>query len=198
MGLVMAGCLAAALVAGFYGSVPFIVLFGSGYLGLGLRGLGDLGRVPAAPPTGKGVEGEQAEHRHPEHQAGPYGLRPDSLGRDTYRGPSIQEIRARLAGSSPGSGAVRRRGEPRARTRGGLCGRRAVLFPGSRRAPARRRTSSHVVQAMTPMTIKPRRHARRLEDRERCAPARQRRPPGTASARQRWRDLPQSIGPAER
>ncbi len=80
MGLVMAGCLAAALVAGFYGSVPFIVLFGSGYLGLGLRGLGDLGRVPAAPPTGKGVEGEQAEHRHPEHQAGPYGLRPDSLG----------------------------------------------------------------------------------------------------------------------
>ena len=47
-------------------ALPFIVLFGSGYLGLGLRGLDDVGRLPSAPAKPEGVVAEEAEHRHPE------------------------------------------------------------------------------------------------------------------------------------
>ena len=78
MGAVMVGYLAGALVAGFHGSVPFIVLFGSGYLGLGLGGLGDLGR-DAASPIFDAVVQEEPEHGSPKEHTGPNGLRPDPL-----------------------------------------------------------------------------------------------------------------------
>ena len=96
LGMVMVGYLAGALAAGFYGSVPFIVLFGSGYLGLGLKGLDDLGRLHlgrlhASPGEPRGIVGKQSEDRRPEQQAGPHGLRPDSLGVIRLEAPVAEE-----------------------------------------------------------------------------------------------------------
>ena len=91
LGAIMVGYLAVALVAGFYGSVPFIVLFGSGYLGLGLRGLSDLRRRPAPPGDLDGVVGEQPEDRRPKQHASPHGLRPDPLGVIRVEAPVAEE-----------------------------------------------------------------------------------------------------------
>ena len=91
MGSAMVGYLAVALAAGFYGSVPFIILFGSGYVSLGLSGLEDMCRIPAAPSKGKRVEGEQAEHRYPEPQAAPQGLGPDPLSMVRLDSPVSEE-----------------------------------------------------------------------------------------------------------
>ncbi len=90
MGVVMVGYLVSALGAGFYGSVPFIILFGSGYLGLGLMGLDDLGCYPS-PPELDGVVGEQPENGRPEQHAGPHGLRPDPLGVIRLEAPVAEE-----------------------------------------------------------------------------------------------------------
>ncbi len=90
VGAVMVGYLLGALVSGFYGSLPFIVLFGAGYLGLGLRGLGDLGLERPSWELER-VIGEQPEHRHPEQHAGPHGLRPDPLGVIRLEAPVAEE-----------------------------------------------------------------------------------------------------------
>ena len=147
LGVVMVGYLAGALAAGFYGSVPFIVLFGSGYLGLGLKGLDDLGRLHlgrlhASPGEPRGIVGKQSEDRRPEQQAGPHGLQARLPGSDTSRGPSSRGIRARLGGSSPGSRAGPRTEGPRARTRGGRWGKGAGRLPGSKKGLSRHRTTS--------------------------------------------------------
>jgi len=78
VGGVMVAYLVVALLAGFYGSVPFIVLFGSGYLGLGLRGLAELWDVRQAGAT-DGVVREEPENGSPEQNTGPQGLRPAPL-----------------------------------------------------------------------------------------------------------------------
>ena len=96
LGVVMVGYLAGALAAGFYGSVPFIVLFGSGYLGLGLKGLDDLGRLHlgrlhASPGEPRGIVGKQSEDRRPEQHASPHGLQPDSLGVIRLEAPVAEE-----------------------------------------------------------------------------------------------------------
>ena len=90
VGALMACYLVGALLAGFYGSVPFIVLFGSGYLGLGLKRLAELGGGgPSREPDG--VIGKKSEHGHPEQQPGPHGLRPDPLGVIGLEAPVAEE-----------------------------------------------------------------------------------------------------------
>jgi hypothetical protein len=89
VGVVMVAYLGGALAAGFYGSVPFILLFGSGYLGLGLRGLAELRGDPTRRP--EGVVQEQPEHRHPEQQPGPEGLGPEPLGVKGFEAPVAKE-----------------------------------------------------------------------------------------------------------
>ena len=90
LGAVMVAYLAGALVSGFYGSVPFIVLFGSGYLALGLKGLAELRGVhpPREPDR---VVREQAEYGRPEQHARPDGLGPDPLGVIRLETPVAEE-----------------------------------------------------------------------------------------------------------
>lgn len=56
LGAVMVGYFAVAVVSGFYGAIPFIVLFGSGYLGLGLLGLRDVRSAAVAVAVPESVE----------------------------------------------------------------------------------------------------------------------------------------------
>ena len=90
VGAVMVGYLFGAIAAGFYGSVPFIVLFGSGYLGLGLRGLHELSGY-SSPGAPAGVVSEQREHGRPEQKARPHGLRPDPLSVIRLEAPVAEE-----------------------------------------------------------------------------------------------------------
>ncbi len=69
LAVVLTASLTGALLEGFYASVPFLVLFASGYWGLGVGGL----TAPRTPPR---VDGEEAYEGTPEHQARPGGLGP--------------------------------------------------------------------------------------------------------------------------
>ena len=71
--MVVYAALAASL--GFWASLPFIVLFGSGYLGLGLTSLAD---HSFAASEAESVAEEDREHRRPYQRAHPEGLRPDA------------------------------------------------------------------------------------------------------------------------
>jgi cellulose synthase/poly-beta-1,6-N-acetylglucosamine synthase-like glycosyltransferase len=77
MAVVMSGYLVAAIAGGYWGQLPFIALFLSGYLGLGLPALRDRVRLGAsAAPAGPGVDGEHHEERNPERAASQTGLNP--------------------------------------------------------------------------------------------------------------------------
>ncbi len=69
---VLFGYLVAAVVGGYWGQLPFIVLFLSGYAGLGLASL----REQVAPHSAEGVDTEQGQEGKPEGGPGEWGLAP--------------------------------------------------------------------------------------------------------------------------
>ena len=73
MALVMMAYLASAIMGGYWGQLPFILLFLSGYLGLGLPALSE--RLGVASTT-NGIEREQKQEGEPQDRAGPFRLRP--------------------------------------------------------------------------------------------------------------------------
>jgi cellulose synthase/poly-beta-1,6-N-acetylglucosamine synthase-like glycosyltransferase len=70
MALVMTAYLGAAVAGGYWGQLPFIVLFLSGYVGLGLPALSE------GVAMARGVDREQDEEGEPHHGTSPAGLRP--------------------------------------------------------------------------------------------------------------------------
>ncbi len=71
LGALMLGYLASAVVGAYYASVPFLALFASGYLRLGLHGL--LRTESAGPEP---VKEQNRPEGQPDHGPGPGGLRP--------------------------------------------------------------------------------------------------------------------------
>ncbi len=67
----MLSYLVAAMAGGYYASIPFIALFASGYLRLGLGGLSSAGSAAADR-----VEEQEAPEGQPDHRPSPRGLRP--------------------------------------------------------------------------------------------------------------------------
>jgi cellulose synthase/poly-beta-1,6-N-acetylglucosamine synthase-like glycosyltransferase len=77
MVLVMTAYLVLALAGGYWGQLPFILLFLSGYLGLGLPGLLESVGVGAELPA-RGVEDQEAQEGDPHSDARRDGLDPRS------------------------------------------------------------------------------------------------------------------------
>lgn len=75
LGGLMTVCVILAVAGGYWAQLPFLVLFASGHLGLGLPALGE--RLRAAGGTGDEPEGDQEEDGEPEDQPSPHRLRPD-------------------------------------------------------------------------------------------------------------------------
>jgi cellulose synthase/poly-beta-1,6-N-acetylglucosamine synthase-like glycosyltransferase len=94
LGAVMAGYLAVATLEGFYGSIPFILLFASGYLGLGLFELRDALGFASLAPSPPGVVNEKAPHGNPEEESCPERLRPSSGGVEGFQAPVAEEHQA--------------------------------------------------------------------------------------------------------
>ncbi|MBI4539143.1 MAG: glycosyltransferase [Gemmatimonadetes bacterium] len=87
LGATMAGYAVAAVAAGLYGSLPFILLFASGYLALGLGGLRGAAlaterrsRVATAlaPAAANAIVDEQQKERRPDGEARPEWVRPQA------------------------------------------------------------------------------------------------------------------------
>jgi len=77
MTFVMTGYLVAAVAGGYWGQLPFILLFLSGYIGLGLPGLSERLVVARGPESGSvAIENEQYQEGHPQSGSGESGLTP--------------------------------------------------------------------------------------------------------------------------
>ncbi len=87
VGTVMAGSGLAALLTGFWASVPFIALFAFGYLSIGIGGVTLSGVAKPAP-------NEQEPHRRPDGPRGPGGLDPDPGRLVAGQSPVSQEYEA--------------------------------------------------------------------------------------------------------
>lgn len=93
--LALAGAMAAAtavsLAAGFYASLPFLLLFGGGWLALGVSGLRPVGAPsPARDPLNR----EPEERRDPDGRADPEGLGPDAGIPEAGEAPVAEEYEA--------------------------------------------------------------------------------------------------------
>ena len=93
--LALAGAMAVAtavsLAAGFYASLPFLLLFGGGWLALGVSGL----RPGVCAPRGPGsLDQEPGEGRDPDGQAEPGGLGPDAGLQKAGEAPVAEEYEA--------------------------------------------------------------------------------------------------------
>ncbi len=73
LGSLMIVYLFAAIRAEFFGSIPFIILFGAGYLSLGWAGL----RVPGRMSELEGIQSDKAPDGDPDEETGPDGLFPE-------------------------------------------------------------------------------------------------------------------------
>ncbi|RMH22757.1 MAG: glycosyltransferase [Gemmatimonadetes bacterium] len=78
LGGVQLGYAAVALTAGFWGTLPFVVLFAAGYLGLGVGELRELRRARRSLPLLDRVHDEQRPHGEPQREPRPERLRPDT------------------------------------------------------------------------------------------------------------------------
>lgn len=74
VGGIMAGYTVVALGQGMFASVPFLLLFGSGYVALGLAGLPEGAGADEAGP----LDCQPEEGGHPHQEPEPDGLRPDA------------------------------------------------------------------------------------------------------------------------
>ncbi|NIP60760.1 MAG: glycosyltransferase, partial [Gemmatimonadetes bacterium] len=96
--LALAGVMAlyavGAVATGFYASLPFIALFGGGWLALGLSGLRD--GIPGAvrPGTPEGVPDEEGQRRRPEDDPEPEGLGPAPRLPERLQAPVAEECEA--------------------------------------------------------------------------------------------------------
>jgi cellulose synthase/poly-beta-1,6-N-acetylglucosamine synthase-like glycosyltransferase len=80
LGGIMASYFLIALQEGFYGSIPFILLFAFAYLGLGFLDLTDRLRSARSRQGSGKVVHQPAPHRSPEQHPRPGGLRPEPGG----------------------------------------------------------------------------------------------------------------------
>ncbi len=77
MVLVMSAYLGAAVLGGYWAQLPFILLFWSGYVGLGLHAVSDaIGALRRLLPRAERIVHEQDQERHPHDQPGHWGLSP--------------------------------------------------------------------------------------------------------------------------
>ena len=89
-----------ALAGGYWASVPFVVLFASGYLSLGLgvcppfRGQSGGQRQSVGTFPGESAQNQQQPHGEPDGQPAPARLRPDTVGLEGRKPPIGEEHEA--------------------------------------------------------------------------------------------------------
>ena len=89
-----------ALVGGYWASLPFVALFASGYLSLGLgvcppfQGQSGGQRQPVGTFPGKSAQNQQHPHGEPDGQPAPARLRPDTVGLEGRKPPIGEEHEA--------------------------------------------------------------------------------------------------------
>ncbi|HSR43102.1 MAG TPA: glycosyltransferase, partial [Longimicrobiales bacterium] len=91
---VMAVYAVGAAATGFYASLPFIALFGGGWLALGLAGLRDGSPAPVLPAPGEGLPGQEKKGGHPEDDPEPEGLGPAPGLPEPVQAPVAEECEA--------------------------------------------------------------------------------------------------------